>query len=76
MKSIYTGGGQTHESAIGWLTIDWETLGVSSVNATAATSSIYFDLQGRQLSGAARGLVIKQVRMADGTTKSVKVVRK
>ena len=76
VKSIYTGGGQTHESAIGWLTIDWETLGVSSVNATAATSSIYFDLQGRQLSGAARGLVIKQVRMADGTTKSVKVVRK
>ena len=34
----------------------------------------YFDLSGRQLSKAGKGVAIKSIKFADGTTKSVKVV--
>ena len=34
----------------------------------------YFDLSGRQLSKAGKGVSIKSIKFADGTTKSVKVV--
>jgi hypothetical protein len=35
-----------------------------------------FDLQGREVKSATKGLVVEQVRMADGTVKNVKVIRK
>ena len=34
----------------------------------------YFDLSGRQLSKAGKGVAIKSIKFADGTTKSVKVI--
>jgi len=75
VKAIYTGGGKTHESAIGWLNIDWEAMGIADVNADSKAVR-FFDLQGRQVNESSRGLLIKQVRQADGSTKSIKVVRK
>ena len=34
----------------------------------------YFDLSGRQLSKAGKGVAIKSIKFADGTTKSIKVI--
>ena len=36
----------------------------------------YFDLSGRQLSKAGKGVAIKSIKFADGTTKSVKYIGK
>ena len=36
----------------------------------------YFDLSGRKLSEAGKGLVIKSIKFADGTTKTVKYINK
>lgn len=36
----------------------------------------YFDLSGRKLSKAGKGLVIKSIKYADGTTKTVKYINK
>ena len=51
--------------------------GIETV-ATGANKQIvgetYFDLSGRKLSKAGKGVAIKNVKFADGTTKSVKVV--
>ena len=78
VKSIYTAAGETNESAIGWydLVEYWKVVtginGVSSQNDAA----VYFDLQGRTATGSQKGLLIKQVRLADGSVKTIKVVRK
>ena len=54
-----------------------EPNGIETV-ATDANKQIvgetYFDLSGRKLSKAGKGVAIKNVKFADGTTKSVKVV--
>ncbi|WP_454891722.1 hypothetical protein, partial [Alloprevotella tannerae] len=36
----------------------------------------YFDLSGRKLSEAGKGIVIKSIKFADGTTKTVKYINK
>ena len=36
----------------------------------------YFDLSGRKLSESGKGLVIKSIKFADGTTKTVKYINK
>ncbi|MBQ9672143.1 MAG: hypothetical protein IJV34_04755 [Prevotella sp.] len=50
------------------------SIGGPSVNRSAAAE--YFDLQGRKAYGARKGLLIKQVRRADGNMETIKVVRK
>lgn len=77
VKSIYRGGGEEHESEIGWFNIqEWlQTTGISSV-ADQGAEVRYFDLQGRVASQNATGLLIKQVRDAQGNVKNVKVIKK
>lgn len=75
VKSIYRGLGEEHSSNIGWYDIENLVNGISSVTATEGEAR-YFDLQGRAINGSAKGLLIKQVRDAQGNVKTVKVVRK
>lgn len=73
VQSIYRGGGEEHKSNIGWY--DIIPTGINGM-AMDAQSSRTYDLQGRLVDGNAKGLLIKQVRQADGTVKAVKVIRK
>ena len=74
VKSIYTGGGETHESEIGWLSLE-SADGI--VNAGVCPDNVrYVDVMGRRANGTQKGLLIRQERMADGSVKNVKVIRK
>ena len=51
--------------------------GIETVAAGAnkqVVGETYFDLSGRKLSKAGKGVSIKNVKFVDGTTKSVKVI--
>jgi hypothetical protein len=49
----------------------------TGINEIVANENVsYTDMQGRQAKASAKGLLIKQVRTADGNVKNVKVVRK
>ncbi len=77
VKSIYTKGGETHESEIVWYDIkDYTTEPDAISNAISEKDAIvrYFDLQGRTATANTPGVVIKQVRTANGV-KNVKVMR-
>ena len=50
--------------------------GISTFRETPVETMRIFDLQGRKVTNATKGMVIEQVRMADGTVKNVKVIRK
>lgn len=76
VKSIYTGGGETRESAIGWYDVDYNMLTGVLPLCQDAKSVVYYDLQGRQTTASAKGLLIRQERMIDGTVRNVKVVRR
>ena len=53
-----------------------ELSGIGDVVADGeAIATEYFDLQGRKLAGEANGIVIKKMTMADGSVKTVKVVK-
>ena len=77
VQSIYRGAGEEHKSEIAWYDLEeyWITTGIANVN-NASEKAVYFDLQGRVANANAKGLLIKQVRQANGTVKTVKVVRK
>ena len=78
VQSIYRGGDAENKSNIAWydLTDVWAATGVKNISTDAATTSVaYYDLQGRRVDNNAKGLVLMQVRKADGTVKTVKVVR-
>lgn len=54
----------------------YEMSGIGDVVADGeAVATEYFDLQGRKISGEANGVVIKKMTMADGSVKTVKVVK-
>lgn len=74
IQSIYRGGGVEKRSDIVWY--DIETAGIAHLDADGTGEERFFDLQGRKVSGDTKGLLIKQVRKADGSLKTVKVVRK
>ena len=75
LQSIYTVGSDVRQSDIFWYTIkDDTTVGIARLNADADDAN-YYDLQGRKASRTAKGLLLKQVRQADGTVKTVKVVK-
>ena len=53
--------------------------GIETVERSAnkqVVGETYFDLSGRQLSKAGKGVAIKSIKFADGTTKSVKYIGK
>lgn len=62
------------ESEMEEVTLKNIATGIQEIAANENVS--YTDLQGRQAQATAKGLLIKQVRTADGNVKSVKVVRK
>ena len=78
IQSVYYGGGERHESNIVWedLTEYWEAVGIEDITAADAKSVKFYDLQGRQTTADAKGVVIRVARMADGSTKTTKMLRK
>ena len=76
VKSIYTVGDksrETRESEIFWYQL--KPTAISEVNTNNVVETSYYDLQGRKVDANATGLLIKQMRMQDGTTHAVKVMR-
>jgi len=76
VKSIYTVGDksrETRESEIFWYQL--KPTAISEVNTNNVVETNYYDLQGRKVDANATGLLIKQMRMQDGTTRAVKVMR-
>ncbi len=76
VKSIYTVGGksrETRESEIFWYPL--KPTAISEVNTNNVVETNYYDMQGRKVDANATGLLIKQMRMQDGTTRAVKVMR-
>ena len=71
IQSIYYGGGKVNTSNIVWANI---TTGINNVNAANSTA-VYYDLQGRKVTAAQKGLLIKQTRQDNGTVKTVKVIK-
>ena len=52
------------------------TTSISSVeNSNDAVSTEYFDLSGRRINNADKGISIMRMKYADGTTKAVKVMK-
>ena len=56
VKSIYTGGGETHESPVTWYVIT----GVNSINADGNNATEYYDLMGRRVDASklTRGIYV------------------
>ena len=76
VKSIYTVGDksrETRESEIFWYQL--KPTAISEVNTNNVVETNYYDLQGRKVDANSTGLLIKQMRMQDGTTHAVKVMR-
>ena len=76
VKSIYTVGDksrETRESEIFWYQL--KPTAITSIDNNDVVETNYYDLQGRKVTTNATGLLIKQMRMQDGTTKSIKVLR-
>jgi hypothetical protein len=79
VQSVYTGGNETHESEITWCDINtYRAAGIDATKSSKAqpVSESFTDLQGRPIGAATKGLLLKTVRLSDGTLKTVKVVRK
>ena len=78
VQSIYYGLDERHESNIVWMDnpVYEEPTGINGITAENDSNVRYFDLQGRAASADAKGLLIKQVRQADGSLKTIKVIRK
>lgn len=74
IQSVYYGGGERRTSDIIWSDGSSAT-GIHDV-LTDNTDAKYFDLMGRNVSSATKGLLIKQYVDQNGRTKTVKVLRK
>lgn len=71
-----TGGGGSGNTKLNKVVVVLNTPdGIRTVDLQPATDVRYFDLQGREVPASTKGLLIQQQRMADGTMKSVKIVR-
>lgn len=76
VKSIYTVGDksrETRESEIFWYQL--KPTAITSISTNDVVETSYYDLQGRKVDANATGLLIEQMRMQDGTVKTVKVLR-
>ena len=61
VQSIYTGGGERKESAIGWfnLTNFWPSDGIEAISAEQPNGkTVIFDLSGRQVENPSKGIYI------------------
>lgn len=77
LQSFYTGGGESHASEVFWFDIkDYVSTAINGVQAGAEEGTSYFDTMGRRTDAQAKGLLIQQVRQADGTVTTRKMVRK
>ena len=74
IKTVYTGGGETHESEIFWKDINWEGQGIKQPAAEVSTE--YIDMTGRHAGQSRHGLLIQKTQRADGTVVTKKVVKK
>ncbi len=79
VQVIYKGGGETRTSDIVYY--EEETTGISNPAVEAGsdariTDTFYTDLSGRRVSSPAKGIYLKTVKRADGTSKTVKVAVK
>jgi len=72
VKTIYTGGGETRESEIGWLDVQ-QVLGINEMETIGVP--VCYDMHGRRVSAHAKGLLILQERTANGEVKTMKVLR-
>ncbi len=78
IQSVYMGGGQEKRSAIVYYDFTNKTstsTGINSASATATGKVTYYDLSGRRVDNPTKGLYIKQVIGADGSKKTVKVLK-
>ena len=59
------------------LKIKKTTTGINKVEGNDAdvVSTEYFDLSGRRISNAQKGINVKVMKFSDGTTKTVKVIK-
>ena len=73
VKSIYTVDGVSNSSDIFWFPLN--TTGIDNIGANNVVETNYYDLQGRKVDANTNGLLIKQMRLQDGTVKAVKVMR-
>lgn len=87
IQSIYYGGGERHASNIvfkdiktGEVTVVPDTedpAGIhSSMTDQTVTGISYADLSGRKVNANSRGMVLMTLKRADGTQKTVKVIKK
>ena len=58
VQSIYTGGGERHESEIGWYEIEDEVYEDGIVGVKSQSSNVIYDMQGRRVSKPTHGLYI------------------
>jgi len=75
VQSVYTGGGETRTSEIGWYLLNDQVDGIGAATRQGIVDESLVDLQGRRATTTSRGLLIKTQRMADGSVRSTKVVK-
>ncbi|MBR1415723.1 MAG: hypothetical protein IJ570_07675 [Prevotella sp.] len=86
IQTIYRGAGVERRSNIVYFDLatsqivkePWNNpeTGISSTGTAATQTVNFFDAAGRKVNADAKGLIIKQVTLADGTQKTVKLIRK
>lgn len=77
LRSVYTGGGETHATEIQWYFLkDYDDPDGINNLTLSSKDAVTYDLSGRVASKDAKGLLIKGVRQNDGTVKMMKVYRK
>ena len=86
IQTIYRGGDQENRSDIVYYDLatsqiytepfDNTTVGVDGVSNAQPAAVAYHDAQGRRVAANAKGLVIKTITKADGTSRSIKLLQK
>ena len=78
LQSVYMGGGVEKRSAIVYYDFTNGTstsTGITSAKAATAGKVAYYDISGRRVNTPSKGLYIKQVIAADGSKKTVKIMK-
>ena len=86
IQTIYRGGDQENRSDIVYYDLatsqiytepfDNTTVGIDGVSNAQPAAVAYHDAQGRRVAANAKGLVIKTITKADGTSRSIKLLQK
>ena len=81
VQSVYFGGDVQNVSEIGWFNIEeyknmiYTSAGVGSIEA-GVNEVKYYDMQGRSVDANAKGMVIRQIRNADGRVRTEKIMNR